>query len=120
MSYPDAAQGPLPGSESLAFCLRLRAGNEAEYQRRHDQLWPDMRQALLDAGMLHYEIHLEPQSLLLFIFMVRRSDHSMGDLPQNPVWQSWQHYMADILIQDNGLPLRVPLQRMFWMQSATP
>lgn len=120
MSYPDAAQGPLPGSESLAFCLRLRAGHEAEYQRRHDDLWPDMRRALLDAGLLHYEIYLEPQSLLLFIFMVRRSDHSMGDLQRNPVWRRWQHHMADILVQDNGLPLRVPLQRMFWMQSETP
>ena len=27
--------------------------------------------------------------------------------------------LADILIQDHGLPLRVPLQRRFWMQSGT-
>lgn len=51
MSDPRHAAGPLPGSESVAFCLRLRPGCEAtEYQRRHDALWPEMRQALLEAG----------------------------------------------------------------------
>ena len=117
MTQTDYGSGPLPGSESVAFCLRLRAGSEAEYQRRHDALWPDMRQALLDAGMLHYEIHLEPQSLLLFAYMVRRRDHAMDQLLLHPAWQRWQKYMADILVQDGDLPLRVPLQRMFWMQA---
>ena len=119
MNSANPLQGPLPGSESVAFCLRLRAGCEAEYQRRHDALWPDMRQALLDAGLLHYEIHLEPQSLLLFAFMVRRSDHGMDQLPQNPAWQRWQQHMSDILLQEDGLPLRLPLRRMFRLQSGT-
>lgn len=118
MTVNTPMPGSLPDNESVAFCLRLRAGCEAEYQRRHDDLWPDMRQALLDAGMLHYEIHLEPQSLLLFAFMVRRKAHTMDSLPQHPAWKRWQSHMADILIQDDGLPLRVPLQRMFWMQAA--
>ena len=119
MLSSNPVPGPLPGSESVSFCLRLRAGCEAEYQRRHDALWPDMRQALLDAGLLHYEIHLEPQSLLLFAFMVRRSDHGMNKLPQHPAWQRWQKHMSDILLQEDGLPLRVPLQRMFLLQSDT-
>jgi len=111
------APGPLPGSESVAFCLRLKAGGEVEYRRRHDALWPDMRAALLDAGLLHYEIHLEPGSLLLFATLVRRKDHTMDTLPLHPAWQRWQSHMADILVQADGLPLRVPLQRMFWLQA---
>ena len=117
MNTSHPTPGPLPGSESVAFCLRLRPGTEAEYQRRHDALWPEMRQALLEGGLLHYEIHLEPGSSLLFAYMVRRSGHSMDALPGHAVWQRWQQHMADILVQDNGVPLRVPLQRMFWMQS---
>ena len=119
MGSPDHPPGPLPGSESLTFCMRLRVGFEDEYRRRHDALWPEMRQALINAGVLHYEIHLEPRSLLLFAWMVRRSDHTMNALAQHPAWQRWQQHMSDILVQDNGLPLRVPLQRMFWMQSGT-
>lgn len=118
MTASAPGPGPLPGSESVAFCLRLQPGCEAEYQRRHDALWPEMQQALLGAGLLHYEIHLEPGSALLFAFMVRRTDHSMDTLPNNPAWQRWQRHMADLLVQDNGLPLRVPLQRMFLLRAA--
>ena len=51
--------------------------------------------------------------------MVRRSDHGMDQLPQNPAWQRWQQHMSDILLQEDGLPLRLPLRRMFRLQSGT-
>ena len=37
-------------TETIAFGLRLRPGSEAEYQRRHDEIWPEMRDGLLGAG----------------------------------------------------------------------
>ena len=117
MNTPVAGLGPRPETESVAFCLRLRAGCEDEYRRRHDALWPDMRQALLDAGIQHYEIHLEPQSLLLFAFMQRRRDHTVDRLPQQAVWQRWQKHMADILVQEAGTPWRVALQPMFCLRA---
>jgi L-rhamnose mutarotase len=54
-----------PDTETLAFALRLRPGSEAEYRRRHDAIWPEMAQALRDAGILHYEIHLSREADLL-------------------------------------------------------
>jgi L-rhamnose mutarotase len=116
MTHGAATPEPPHGSESVAFCLRLRAGQAAEYQRRHDALWPDMRQALLDAGLLHYEIYLEPESLLLFAFMIRRRDHTMHLLPGHPAWQRWQAHMSDLLVQDHGVPWRVSLERMFRLE----
>lgn len=116
MSRLGIPQRPFPAGESLAFCLRLRAGCEDEYRRRHDALWPEIRQGLLAAGVLHYEIFLEPDSLLLFAFMVRSSDHGMDSLRAQPVWQRWQEHMADILVQQDGLPLRLALQPMFCLR----
>jgi L-rhamnose mutarotase len=104
------------GNESLAFCLKLRAGCEVEYRRRHEALWPEMRQALLDAGVLYYKIYLEPESLLLFAYVLRRMHHSMDLLPEQKIWQDWQQYMSDILVQVDGLPLRLPLQRVFYLR----
>ena len=58
--------------ETTAFVLRLKRGHEAEYKRRHDQIWPEMKEALLGQGILHYEIYLEEGSGLLFAYMQRR------------------------------------------------
>ena len=116
MHAPAPPTPPLfPGAESLAFCLRLRPGCEDEYRRRHDRLWPEMREALRAAGVLHYEIHLEPHSLLLFAFMLRTSDHQMDRLPEQLAWQRWRDYMSDILVQEAGKPFRIDLQPMFRM-----
>ena len=100
-----------PGTETIAFALRLRpSADAAEYRRRHDALWPEMRDALLGAGILHYEIHLHAETGLLFAFMLCRRDHAMDALPANPAWQRWQAHMADML---EGPPARIALERMF-------
>jgi L-rhamnose mutarotase len=100
--------------EYIAFGLRLRPGSEAEYRRRHDAIWPGMRAALLDAGILHYEIHLNPADGMLFAFILRRQDHTMERLPDNEVFRRWQAHMSDILITTDGT-VRVALERMFVM-----
>ena len=33
----------------VAFKMRLKAGNEAEYQRRHDDIWPELADDLRQA-----------------------------------------------------------------------
>ena len=103
---------PPPG-ESVAFCLRLRPGCEPEYRRRHDTIWPEMAAALSGAGIVHFEIFLEPVSMLLFAYQMRCHDHTVNDLPQNAVWQRWQASMADLLVQHEGKPERIPLEPMF-------
>jgi L-rhamnose mutarotase len=104
-------------TETIAFTLRLVPGGEAEYRRRHDALWPDMREALLAAGILHYEIYLEPGTHLLFGHIVRRKSHAMASMPDLPVMARWRAHMADLLIGDASGPTRVELRRMFRLVS---
>lgn len=113
MTPPATLSTMLPAGESMAFCLRLRPGCADEYRRRHDAIWPEMAAALSDAGILHFEIFLEPGSLLLFAYQVRRSDHTVDDLPGHAVWQRWQAHMADLLVQHDGKAERIALEPMF-------
>jgi L-rhamnose mutarotase len=36
-----------------AFKMKLRSGFEAEYQKRHDKIWPELSQLLAQAGVLN-------------------------------------------------------------------
>jgi L-rhamnose mutarotase len=40
--------------ERLCFLMHLVPGREAEYERRHDQIWPEMRAAVSAAGFTNY------------------------------------------------------------------
>jgi L-rhamnose mutarotase len=104
-------------TETIAFALRLVPGGEAEYRRRHDALWPELREALLGAGILHYEIFLEPGTNLLFAHIVRRKAHAMDALRDSDVMARWRVHMSDLLIGDANGPERLELRRMFQLDA---
>ena len=52
--------------EIRAFKMQLKPGVVAEYKKRHDELWPDLAEALRGAGIHDYSIFLDESTLSLF------------------------------------------------------
>lgn len=75
--------------EKFAFRMRLNPGMEAEYRKRHDEIWPELVDLLKEAGVEDYSIHLDRETGHLFGVLWRRGDHGMADLPLHPVMQRW-------------------------------
>lgn len=99
-----------------AFRMRLNPGMEAEYTRRHDEIWPDLVQLLKDTGISNYSIHLDRDTNTLFGYLERRDDHTMDDLPNHPVMKRWWAYMGDIMATNpDGSPVAIPLAETFHM-----
>ncbi|WP_149587608.1 L-rhamnose mutarotase [Tabrizicola flagellatus] len=99
-----------------AFKMRLNPGMEAEYIRRHDEIWPELVQLLKDTGISNYSIHLDRETMTLFGYLERRDDHTMDDLPNHPVMRKWWAYMGDIMATNpDGSPVAIPLVETFYM-----
>ena len=49
-----------------AFKMKLKAGFEAEYKKRHDEIWPELGEELTKAGISDYSIFLDEETLTLF------------------------------------------------------
>ena len=47
-------------AERIAFRMNLFEGHAAEYEKRHDEIFPDLAQALSDAGVSDYTIWHDP------------------------------------------------------------
>jgi L-rhamnose mutarotase len=43
-------------SEQIAFKMQLFPGFEAEYRKRHDEIWPELVALLKEAGISEYSI----------------------------------------------------------------
>jgi L-rhamnose mutarotase len=100
--------------QKYAFRMRLNPGQEAEYRRRHDAIWPELVDLLKAAGISDYSIHLDRDSGLLFGVLWRKEDHGMDDLPNHPVMRRWWAHMADIMeTHPDGSPVAVPLETVF-------
>jgi L-rhamnose mutarotase len=103
-------------SERIAFRMNLNPGQAAEYKRRHDNLWPEMVEALHQAGVSDYWIWLDPETNCLFATLVRTDDHTMDKLPETDANRRWWDFMRDVMAYDGDRPVVVDLQPMFHME----
>ncbi|QFS83580.1 L-rhamnose mutarotase [Roseivivax sp. THAF40] len=102
--------------EKYAFKMQLNPGCEAEYRRRHDEIWPELVALLHDTGVSDYSIHLDAETGLLFGVLWRRDDHGMDALPDHPVMRRWWAHMADIMAtHSDNAPVATPLKTVFYM-----
>lgn len=100
--------------EELAFTMQLKPGVAAEYQRRHDEIWPELSQALHEAGIRDYSIFLDEASGRLFAVQKRQPGHSADALPTLPLMRRWWDYMADLMeVNPDNSPVVQPLTRVF-------
>jgi L-rhamnose mutarotase len=103
-------------SERHAFRMRLDRGKRAEYQRRHDEIWPELVELLHAAGISDYSIWLDEETDCLFAILTRSDDHTMDTLPDHPVMRRWWAAMADLMeTHPDKAPVAMPLMQVFHM-----
>lgn len=103
--------------EEVAFTMKLKPGVEAEYQRRHDEIWPELSAALTAAGVRDYSIFLDRSTGTLFAVQKRLPNHTTAALPGLPIMKKWWAYMADLMdTNPDNSPVAVTLERVFHME----
>ena len=83
----------------VGFTMRLLPGQEAEYRRRHADVWPEMLDALRAAGARDYSIFIDGDVLFAYLevddFAAFRM--SMAGAPINDRWQAEMASLIDPL-----------------------
>jgi L-rhamnose mutarotase len=103
--------------EKIAFVMKIKPGSEAEYKKRHDEIWPELAETLKQAGVSDYSIFLEESSCKLFAVLKRSEDHSMERLPLDPIVKKWWAFMADIMeTSADNKPLEESLVKVFHLE----
>ena len=100
----------------ISFKMKLHKGFEVEYQKRHDELWPELRQLLKSAGISEYSIFLDAETNILFGVLKAENPATLDNLPANPVMKKWWTYMKDIMeTNPDNSPVSVPLKEVFYL-----
>lgn len=102
--------------QRVAFKMKLFPGMEAEYKKRHDEIWPELTALLKDSGISEYSIFLEEETGFLFGVLKIKDTLNLDLLPQQPVMQRWWDWMKDIMeSHPDHSPVSVPLKEVFYM-----
>jgi L-rhamnose mutarotase len=97
-----------------AFRMQLKAGNEAEYKKRHDEIWPELSSLLRSAGIEEYYIFLDEDTLALFAFQKLGENDTTAGLASLPIMKKWWDYMADLMeVNHDNSPKSSPCPEIF-------
>ena len=101
----------------LAFKMKLKAGFEGEYEKRHEEVWPEVEQELKKAGVNDYSIFFDPETNTLFEVQKLTDDHSYDKLPQAEIMQIWDKFMSDILESNpDNSPVMTELKEVYRLE----
>lgn len=100
-----------------AFKMFLKPGFEAEYEKRHNEIWPELKKLLKDAGVYDYSIFWDKETNILFAVQKNNGEGGSQDLGSTEIVQRWWAYMADIMeTNPDNSPVSVALPELFYME----
>lgn len=99
-----------------AFKMKLLPGYEAEYRKRHDEIWPKLSQLLSERGVYDYSIFLDEETLTLFAVQKVKNENDLKGLTEEPILRKWWDHMSDIMeTNPDNSPVEKPLKKVFYM-----
>lgn len=79
------------------FKMHLYPGMEAEYEKRHNELWPEMKDMIREHGGRNYSIFLDKETDVLFGYLEVEDEERWSQSADTEINRKWWDYMADIM-----------------------
>lgn len=83
--------------ERYAWKATVKPGKLAEYRRRHDEIWPEMKEVLREAGISNYTIWNVGDDLFGYYECQKGADYAARVQAESPVVARWNRYMEDVM-----------------------
>jgi L-rhamnose mutarotase len=81
-----------------AFVIQAKPGMAAEYQRRHNPIWPELQQTLTLHGVSNYSIFLRENTGEVFGYLEVEDEERFRQIAETDVCRRWWRYMTEVLV----------------------
>lgn len=97
-----------------AFRMKLHPGMEQEYEKRHNALWPEMKEMIHACGGHNYSIFLDRETLVLYGYIEIEDEAKWAASSETAICRKWWDYMADIMdVNPDNSPVAIDLAPVF-------
>lgn len=79
------------------FRMKLFDGMAEEYEKRHNNLWPEMKNMIHEYGGSNYSIFLDKETNVLYGYIEIEDAKKWDSSAESEVCKKWWDYMADIM-----------------------
>lgn len=87
--------------EKYAWKAYVKENCLDEYVKRHNEIWPEMKEVLTSAGIKNYTIWNIGNELFGYYECEFGVDYAAKLQNESPVVKKWDEYMKDILIMEH-------------------
>lgn len=97
--------------ERICFILELKPGQEQEYERRHNEIWPELVHTLRESGVHNYSLFRRGLEVIGYAECEPDASTAFGKVGQTEVnskWSKWFEEVIDRQFDRNGEPLIAP------------
>ncbi len=79
------------------FKMKLFEGMAEEYEKRHNALWPEMKDMIHEYGGSNYSIFLDKETNVLYGYIELEDREKWDESANTEICRKWWHFMADIM-----------------------
>ena len=99
-----------------AFRMAVSRGQEAEYERRHRPIWPELEAVLREHGVNDYSIFLDERDGSLFAYVEIEDQARWDAIAETPECRRWWRYMRELMpTNPDDSPQSMELREVFHM-----
>ena len=100
-----------------AFRMSVNAGQEAEYERRHNPIWRELEETLVRHGVRSYSIFLDPATRDLFAYAEIESEERWAAIAATDVCRRWWRHMKEVMpANPDDSPVSSALREVFHIE----
>lgn len=104
--------------QRACFTLQIKPDKIDEYKRLHDDVWPEMLEALTRHGWHNYSLFLKPDGLLIGYCETPDFEAAVAGMQYEEVNQRWQvqvKHLFEELPSANPDTSMKPLEQVFYL-----
>lgn len=94
--------------ERFCFTFAIKPGSEEEYKRRHDEIWPEMVEALRESGIHNYTLFRRGLEVIAYAECDPDARTAFGKMQATEVDARWSKWFEDVIgrrFDERGEPM---------------
>lgn len=96
------------------FKMKLYDGMEKEYEKRHNELWQEMKDSIHEHGGSNYSIFWDKETNILFGYIEIEDEQLWAKHADTDINRKWWDFMASVMeTNPDNSPVSVSLHEMF-------
>jgi L-rhamnose mutarotase len=83
--------------ERVCFSFEIYAGTEAEYKKRHDEIWPELVRVIKEAGQSNYSLFRKGTTIVGYLECEPDAETAFAEVAATDVNRRWSEWLQDVI-----------------------